>query len=315
MPPNDPNEHPTDPAPETGNPGASANPAPENTTPETRDPKPDSAIGKAEARRRARAERAVAAEKKAGSQGFIFQVAVVVGVALGLATLFTALQPGQSLTEVIAGEPARTTPTPIQRKLPTPGVPTPTLRNPNRVGIVAGHWKNDSGAVCPDGLKEVELNLEIATRVQKLLADQGYTAELLSEFDHRLNSYEAAALVSIHNDSCEYVGDQATGFKVASAMATHDPNLPARLTACLRARYGALTGLPLHSTSVTKDMTDYHLFDEISFLTPAAIIETGFMNKDREFLTKNIDLVSEGVANGILCYLRNEVISIPTIVP
>lgn len=246
-------------------------------------------------------------------QGCIFQVAVVVGVALILATLFTAWQPGQNPLAFVGSDPTPTVALlPVRTPLP-PGQPTPTLRNPNLVGVVAGHWKNDSGAVCPDGLREVDLNLEIATRVQKLLADKGYNVELLSEFDSRLTNYEAAALVSIHNDSCQYVDEQASGFKVASAMGTLDKNLPARLTACLRARYGALTGLPLHSTSVTLDMTSYHAFGEISANTPAAIIETGFMNRDREFLTTKIDVVSEGVANGILCYLRNEVIAVPTI--
>jgi len=28
---------------------------------------------------------------------------------------------------------------------------------PIRVGIVAGHWQYDSGAVCPDGLREVDI--------------------------------------------------------------------------------------------------------------------------------------------------------------
>ena len=43
-----------------------------------------------------------------------------------------------------------------------------------RIGIVAGHWKHDSGAVCPDGLQEVDINLDIAHRVVSLLALAGY---------------------------------------------------------------------------------------------------------------------------------------------
>ncbi len=38
------------------------------------------------------------------------------------------------------------------------------------VGIVAGHWGNDSGAVCPDGVTEQQTNLEIAKRVAERLA-------------------------------------------------------------------------------------------------------------------------------------------------
>lgn len=248
-------------------------------------------------------------------QGFLTQLGLVVGVALLLATLFTAWTPGQ---EFAAAPSAQATALPVAaRPSPTlpPGAPTPTLRNPRLIGLVAGHWKNDSGAVCPDGLKEVELNLQIASLVQKQLSEQGYTVELLTEFDPRLQGFQAAALVSIHNDSCDYVNEAATGYKVASAMANHQPERGARLTACLRARYGALTGLPLHSTSVTLDMTSYHAFGEIDDSTPAAIIETGFMNLDRQVLTEKTDLVAQGVANGILCYLRNETITPPGLPP
>jgi len=42
----------------------------------------------------------------------------------------------------------------------------------------------------------------------------------------------------------------------------------------------------------------------------AAIIETGFLNLDRDFLTQQPDLAAKGISDGILCYLRNE--DIPT---
>ena len=47
--------------------------------------------------------------------------------------------------------------------------PTPTALPPTRIGIVAGHYGNDSGSVCSDGFTEMEANLKIATLVvQKL---------------------------------------------------------------------------------------------------------------------------------------------------
>jgi N-acetylmuramoyl-L-alanine amidase len=249
------------------------------------------------------------------NQGLLSQLGLVIGVALVLATLFTAWTPGGPAerlpTPVAAGLEAALQPSPTF----PPGAPTPTLRNPRLVGLVAGHWKNDSGAVCPDGLKEVDVNLQIATLVQKILVQEGYEAELLQEFDPRLTNYQAAALVSVHNDSCDFINNEATGFKVASAMATRHPERAARLTSCLRARYAAATGLPLHSTSVTLDMTSYHAFDEINENTPASIIETGFLNLDRQILTQEPERVARGVAEGILCYLRNEPIVGPTVVP
>lgn len=248
-------------------------------------------------------------------KGLIFHLEVVFGVSALLATLFTAWTPGRSNTLF----PIPTQPNLVQELQPSPtfvpGAPTATLSNPRLIGIVAGHWKNDSGAVCADGLQEADLNLNIATQVQKILVDQGYQVDLLQEFDPRLTGYQAAALVSIHNDSCDFVNNEATGFKVAAAFATRHPERAARLTSCLRARYGAATGLALHSTSVTQDMTSYHAFGEIHENTPASIIETGFMNLDRTLLTQQTDKVAQGVASGILCYMRNESVSQPTSLP
>ena len=82
---------------------------------------------------------------------------------------------------------------------PTPAVP--------RIGIVAGHWGSDDGACCPDGLTEVEVNLEIAERVVQSLKGRGYQVDLLEEFDTRLNGYLADALISIHADSCQQFPD------------------------------------------------------------------------------------------------------------
>ena len=235
----------------------------------------------------------------------------VLGVAILVATLFTAWTPGQF-------QQSYTFPSLNTQQAQIPTVPSPGTTTPRSrllIGIVAGHWKNDSGAVCSDGLKEADVNLNIATLVQKMLVENGFDVDLLSEFDTRLGNYQAAALISIHNDSCDYINNQATGFKVAAAMASRYPERAARLTACIRSRYNQITGLPLHSTSVTSDMTSYHAFDEIDENTPAAIIETGFLNLDRQFLTEKPDVVAQGIVNGVLCFIRNESITPPTALP
>jgi N-acetylmuramoyl-L-alanine amidase len=191
--------------------------------------------------------------------------------------------------------------------------PTPTSRNLEHIGIVAGHSGNDSGAVCPDalgGIREVDVNLDVAERVRSSLEREGFQVDLLTEFDPLLRNYRALVLVSIHADSCQYINDQATGYKVAAAMSTTYPERALRLTNCLRTRYANATGLSFHAGSVTDDMTNYHSFEEINSNTPAAIIETGFLNLDRDFLTQQPDLAAKGISDGILCYLRNE--DIPT---
>ena len=62
--------------------------------------------------------------------------------------------------------------------------------------------------------------------------------------------------------------------------------------ACLKNRYGVETGLRY----------DHRI-------TPDVIIETGYMNQDRELLTKHPAVVAKGITAGIMCYLNREEIS------
>ncbi len=225
----------------------------------------------------------------------------VVSVGLIMATLLTLFTPTslfsnrslEAMFRALQSNSALTYPTPTPRPMP-------------RVGIVAGHAGNDSGAVCPDGLTEAQVNLEIALRVQQRLLALGYQVDLLNEFDERLAGYQAQVLVSIHNDSCNFINDEATGFKVAAASSSRFPEKAERLTACLVDRYAKATGLRYHPNTITRDMTEYHTFSEINSETTAAIIETGFLNLDRRILTEEPDRVAQGVADGIVCFLRNE---------
>ena len=172
-----------------------------------------------------------------------------------------------------------------------------------RVGVVAGHWGYDSGAVCPDGLTEQEITLGIARRVKRLLEVRRLQVDLLQEFDPRLNGYVADALVSLHVDSCEYINDIATGFKVARSVASYTPEAEDRLVGCLVESYGATTGLGYHENSITPDMTSYHTLSEVAPETPAAIIEIGFLYLDRGFLTGQPERAASGIAEGIVCFL------------
>lgn len=228
-------------------------------------------------------------------------------VAVFAATFFTSFTPALFSTNL--RDQMAVLLTPQSASLDAPATPRPKIR----IGIVSGHWGNDSGAVCENGTTEADVNLRIATLVQQKLSALGYDTDLLNEFDPRLTGYQAAVLVSIHNDSCDYINDQATGFKVAAAVSARDNNLANRLAACLRDRYQRTTGLPLHD-SVTNDMTFYHAFNEISPGTSAAIIETGFLNLDYQFLTEKTDVAADGVENGILCFINNENIA-PTQAP
>ena len=204
-------------------------------------------------------------------------------------------------------EPTRTPrPTHTPRPTRTPrGKPTLTLTpTPPRIGVVAGHWQNDSGATCPDGLQEATINLDVASRVVAILQYEGYNAELLPEFSDKLKGYKADAFISIHVDSCSVPG--ASGFKVARVAASAIPQEEDRFVACLSQEYAEATGLRFHKDSITFDMTDYHAFNEIDPETPGAIIELGFMEADRELLTENSYKVAQAVSRGIACFLTGD---------
>jgi len=230
----------------------------------------------------------------------------VLGAAFIVASLFTLWTPGSLVESGLEARMALALESAQEGDDIEPVLDPDEQARSNRIGIVAGHYGSDPGAVCSNGMTEAELNLEIATMIQKQLADLGYEVDLLEEFDSRLTGYKGALVVSIHLDSCEYVNDQATGFKVASVLSTQDVTGSQRLVACISDRYAKVTGLPYHAGSVTDDMTYYHAFYEIAPETSAAIIEAGFMNMDYRFLTEKTDVVAEGIVAGILCYINNE---------
>lgn len=169
------------------------------------------------------------------------------------------------------------------------------------VALVAGHWQSDSGAVCPDGLQEAEVNLAVARGVAALLRAEGYHVEVLPEYSPKLVSLRAMAFVSIHSDSC--LGG-LSGFKVAH-YADADPLGPAALLAASLSRaYAEATGLDPHPDTITDDMRLYHGLRKIGPDTPGVIIECGFLGGDRQLLTEHRDLVAQGIADGIAAFLQ-----------
>lgn len=245
-------------------------------------------------------------------------LAVALTMAAVLATVFTAWTPASLAPGELAGQLASALESEEQ------ATPLP-LANPGgeqedalRVGIVAGHSGinpalgfEDPGAVCPDGLTELEVNRGIAERAVRGLNAAGLQADLLEEFDNRLVGYRAVALVSIHADSCLPINEDATGFKVSASQDNAVPDKAQRLVACLADRYEAATDLRYHRFSITRDMTEYHTFYEVNSQTPAAVIETGFLYLDREFLTGQPEDVARGIVEGVLCYVNNEPIEAP----
>jgi N-acetylmuramoyl-L-alanine amidase len=170
---------------------------------------------------------------------------------------------------------------------------------PIHIGIISGHKGNDSGAVCADGLTEAEVVENIAARVIAGLQTHGIAADLLDEFDARLQGYVATGLVSIHADSCDYINDLATGFKIAGSGYTDS----SQLSICIEDAYRQATQMNYHANTITPHMTDYHAFRELAAGVPGVIIEVGFLNLDRAILTTQPDVVAGAITDGILCYV------------
>jgi N-acetylmuramoyl-L-alanine amidase len=221
---------------------------------------------------------------------------------LGMGATFWYFSPhGGDTPALVASALEQSLSAPIFKALPPKPVTQRLAQSPvpRRIGIISGHLGSDSGSVCDDGLTEADVNAAIVEKVVETLESRGIRTDVLEEFDSRLVGYSATAIVSVHADSCTYINDFATGFKIAGSSLTDS----SKLSICVEQSYGEATHLPYHENTITPHMTDYHAFREIGSGTPAIIIEVGFINLDRELLTQNTALPAAGIANGILCFL------------
>ncbi len=186
--------------------------------------------------------------------------------------------------------------------------PTALPATPNfmrRIGVISGHRgpEGDPGAVCPDGLTEAEINLNVAQRLVRNLQSRGYTVDLLDEFDPRLNNYQAELLLSIHANTCTDYGEVVSGYLISTADARVGSGNDQLLVECVAQHYEQASRLP-RRYGLTRDMTDYHVFRKIDAFTPGAIVELGFMFNDRDLLVNQPDLLARGIAEGVLCFLE-----------
>lgn len=224
---------------------------------------------------------------------------------IGMGTVYWFFSPeGGQVEAAVAASVEPGLSAPLFKAVPAKPVTQRLAQSPGpiRVGIIAGHQGFDSGSVCVDGLTEVELNANVANQVVSALQSRGIRTDLLDEFDARLDDYSGTALVSIHSDSCTYINELATGFKIAGSSFTDS----SQLSICIERSYGDITELRYNENTITPHMTDYHAFRKIAQGTPAIIIEVGFMNLDREILSNQSDLLSSGLVEGILCYLNSQ---------
>lgn len=172
---------------------------------------------------------------------------------------------------------------------------------PPELSSISKQWGTYGG-----GRNEVDVAMDIGTRLKPLLEAQGLNVELLPTTVP--GNYTADAFLSLHADGA---GDKTRrGFKVTTRYNSPIPPQDAMLTEMLTEAYSAATGLP-QDYRVNSNMREYYAFAphrttyRISNYTPAAIIEMGYMTnaEDRALLFSG-DKIASGLAVGMVRFLK-----------
>jgi hypothetical protein len=145
-------------------------------------------------------------------------------------------------------------------------------------------------------LTEAEVVENIAARVIAGLQTHGIAADLLDEFDARLQGYVATGLVSIHADSCDYIN-----VATASDHRLRLYGLIGAIDLC-RGAYRQATQMSYHAATITPHDRLPRL-PRIAAGVPGILLEVGFLNLDRASLTTQPDVVAGAITDGILCYV------------
>ncbi len=195
---------------------------------------------------------------------------------------------------------------------------TPRPSGPLRVGIQAGH--HELGDSLPEelaglrastgarggGYTEQETVLVIARKVKALLEEHDIVVDFLPATVPV--DYRADAFVSIHADGS--TSENVSGFKITEPRRDFSGKAK-ELVDALYESYEEATELRRDS-NITRRMSGYYAFNwrryeyAVHPMTPSVIVETGFMTSasDRAVIVHNPDRAAEGIANGILAFLK-----------
>ncbi|HUW22191.1 MAG TPA: N-acetylmuramoyl-L-alanine amidase [Candidatus Bathyarchaeia archaeon] len=189
---------------------------------------------------------------------------------------------------------------------------------PLRVGLQAGHWKNSelpdelvklrktSGGTSNGNTAEWEVNLAICKEIKKILEKEDIVVDILPATVP--TSYWADAFVSIHADGS--TSPKTSGFKVAAPR--RDLTGKANgLIALIKQEYAKITGFD-EDPNITMNMSGYYAFSWRRFehaihpMTPAAILETGFLTNPTEarMLIKNPQIPAQAIAQALINFLK-----------
>ena len=137
---------------------------------------------------------------------FWSSLGTVISIAILVATIFTIWTPASLFDNRLSDSLSKAI---MNSQRATQFVrPTATARPIPHIGLVAGHWDDsNAGFECTDGLKESDLNLNIATMIQQRLVAEGFTVDLMKERDDKLMQYSGLLVLSVHSDTCKYIDD------------------------------------------------------------------------------------------------------------
>lgn len=200
-----------------------------------------------------------------------------------------------------------------------------SFKEPITVFLDPGHGGSDPGAVA-GGVKEANLNLAVAKKVQALLVSRGYRVYMSRTTDTYVDLYDrprmanelkADIFVSIHTNSTGTSSTSAIG--IESYYYEYDPNYPSKINTAMHndpdriAKSMTLTnfiqGNMIEYTGAYDRGTDGDTFAVIrESAMPATLLEMGFINNTTErqkLVTDSYQSkIARGIADGIVDYFR-----------
>jgi N-acetylmuramoyl-L-alanine amidase len=197
---------------------------------------------------------------------------------------------------------------------------TPVAPKVTKIGLQAGHWKNDElpselkklrlygGGSDVSGVLEWKINLAIAEKTAKILREMGYVVDVLPATIPQ--DYSADVFVAIHADG----NDDPTVSGYRAAASDFDKSGRAEiLSRSVNLAYATITGMIAHP-NIETNMTEYYAFNYVKFhhsidpKTPAILIETGFLTnvQDRRILVGKQDLLAKGIAQGVIDFVESQ---------
>ncbi len=205
----------------------------------------------------------------------------------------------------------------VQQGLVRIPVPKIDLNAKRRVGIQVGHWQTDDvpkeygtriitqTGTSWAGYTEVDVSMDIAERMAKLLKAQGIEVDIIPTTVPV--GYLADVFISLHLDG-DGVGE-LSGFKLAHN-ARRGP-FEDKLMQTIKDTYAVETGLSYDAEHVSRGMLGYYAHNwsryqhATSPFTPSVILEMGFLSndEDRDLVVNHPDRVAIAIANGILKFL------------